>query len=57
MPNSREVSNELLKRDILVDWRPNAGVRLSPHFYTTDQELETAVSAVDEILSRMAVPR
>ena len=57
MPNSREVSNEMLKRNILVDWRPNAGVRLSPHFYTADEELETALSAADQILSRMAVPR
>jgi kynureninase len=57
MPNSREVSNELLKRDILVDWRPNAGVRFSPHFYTTDQELDTAISAVEEILSRTAIAR
>jgi kynureninase len=57
MPNSREVSNELLKRNILVDWRPNAGVRLSPHFYTADQELDTAISAVEEILSRMAIVR
>jgi kynureninase len=57
MPNSREVSNELLKRNILVDWRPNAGVRLSPHFYTADQELDTAISAVEEILSRMAIAR
>ena len=46
MPNSREVSNEMLKRNILVDWRPNAGVRLSPHFYTADEELETALSAL-----------
>lgn len=51
MPNSRDVANELLKRDILVDWRPNAGVRMSPHFYTTDEELHTAISAVEEILS------
>ena len=51
MPNSKEVANELLKRDILVDWRPSAGVRMSPHFYTTDEELHTAISAVEEILS------
>jgi len=51
MPNSREVANELLKRDILIDWRPNAGVRMSPHFYTSDEELHTAISAVEEILS------
>lgn len=50
MPESREVCGELLKRDILVDWRPKAGVRMSPHFYTADRELETAVAAVEEIL-------
>ena len=50
MPDSREVCSQLLKRDILVDWRPKAGVRMSPHFYNTDQDLETAISAVEEIL-------
>ncbi|HZR25086.1 MAG TPA: aminotransferase class V-fold PLP-dependent enzyme [Vicinamibacterales bacterium] len=51
MPNSHDVSRELLKRDILVDWRPKAGVRMSPHFYTTDAELDTAIAAVEDILS------
>jgi kynureninase len=57
MPNSKEVCAELLKRDVLVDWRPKAGVRMSPHFYTDDRELETAISKVEEILSAMAVVR
>jgi len=55
MPDSQEVSRELLKREILVDWRPKAGVRMSPHFYNSDQELETAISAVEEILRDRAV--
>ena len=50
MPDSKKVCRELLKRDVLVDWRPKAGVRMSPHFYNTDQELETAIAAVEEIL-------
>ncbi len=50
MPDSYEVCQELLRREILVDWRPQAGVRMSPHFYTTDEELDAAVAAVDEIL-------
>lgn len=50
MPNSREVCAELLRRDILVDWRPNAGVRFSPHFYNSDAELEAGIAAVEEIL-------
>src|SRR5277367_4780770 len=55
VPDAREVCRELLKREILVDWRPKAGVRMSPHFYNTDQELETAITAVEEILKERAV--
>jgi kynureninase len=55
MPDSQEVCRELLKREIMVDWRPKAGVRMSPHFYNTDQELETAITAVEEILKDRAV--
>jgi len=55
MPSSHEVCARLLDRGVLVDWRPKAGVRLSPHFYTTDEEIVTAVAAIDEILSDMKV--
>ena len=40
MPDAPEVCRELLKRDILVDYRPKAGVRFSPHFYNTEEEIE-----------------
>jgi kynureninase len=50
MPDAEQVCCELLQRDILVDYRPKAGVRMSPHFYNKDEELETAIAAVDEIL-------
>jgi kynureninase len=58
MPNSSSeaVCNELLRRDVLVDWRPKAGVRFSPHFYNTMEELDRALKTVDEILSDMRVP-
>ena len=55
MPDSEEVCRELLKREILVDWRPKAGVRFSPHLYTKDEELELAISAVEDILKDRAV--
>ena len=55
MPDAHEVCRELLKRDVLVDYRPKAGVRMSPHFYNTDQELENGISAVEEILKERAV--
>jgi kynureninase len=55
MPDSQQVSRELLAREILVDWRPKAGVRFSPHFYNMDGEIETAVRAVEEILKERTV--
>ena len=50
MPDAQEVCRELLNREVLVDWRPKAGVRMSPHFYNTDEEIETAIATVQEIL-------
>jgi kynureninase len=55
MPNAQQVCNELLRRDVLVDYRPRAGVRFSPHFYNSDEELATAITAVEEILAGMKV--
>jgi kynureninase len=51
MPDSQRVCRELLARDVLVDWRPNAGVRFSPHFYNTDEEVDAAIAVVREILT------
>jgi len=55
MPDSQQVRHELLARDVVVDWRPKAGVRFSPHFYTTDAEVDAAIAAVDEILKSRRV--
>ncbi|MEO7362494.1 MAG: aminotransferase class V-fold PLP-dependent enzyme [Gemmatimonadaceae bacterium] len=49
-PQAAEVARALLARDIVIDFRPGAGIRVAPHFYTTDAELETCVQAIDEIL-------
>jgi kynureninase len=44
------VVKELNRREIVVDYRPGAGVRVSPHFYTTDDEVEFAVRSIAEIV-------
>jgi kynureninase len=50
VPHSYGVAQALLARDVIVDYRPNAGIRIGPHFYTSDEELDRAVDAIDEIL-------
>lgn len=54
VPHGYEVAQTLLAREILVDYRPNAGIRIAPHFYTSDAELESAVAAIDEALATEA---
>jgi kynureninase len=56
-PHAYEVCRELLARDILVDYRPKAGVRLSPHFYNREDECEFALAQMDEILRTHAWER
>jgi kynureninase len=53
-PHAHEVCRELLARDILVDYRPKAGVRLSPHFYNREDECDFALAEMDEILRTRA---
>jgi kynureninase len=48
------VSLALKARSILCDYRPAAGIRFSPHFYTADEELEAAVDAIVDILAGAA---
>lgn len=57
VPHAYEVSRCLLEREIIVDYRPGAGIRVAPHFYTSDDELELAVAAIDEILASGAWQR
>ena len=47
-----------MAREIICDFRPDVGLRFGPHFFTTDEEIELAVSALKEIVGRGAtLPR
>jgi kynureninase len=43
------ITKELVRREFIVDYRPGAGVRISPHFYTTDEELELIIREMKNI--------
>src|SRR5882762_2268614 len=49
-PHAFEVCRELLAREILVDYRPKAGVRVSPHFYNREEECDFILAQIEEIL-------
>ena len=51
VPHAAAVSQELLRREVVIDFRPGAGIRVAPHFYTTDDEVDRVVAEVDDILA------
>jgi kynureninase len=56
-PEFEAVHKELSERAILCDFRPDAGIRLGPHYYNTDDELRFAVAQIVEIVETRAYER
>ncbi|MDJ0522324.1 MAG: aminotransferase class V-fold PLP-dependent enzyme [Planctomycetota bacterium] len=57
MPHAYEVKHELLRREVIVDYRPGAGIRISPHFYNSDEECDRAIDEIRDILATGAWER
>jgi kynureninase len=57
VPEYAAVHAELESRGILCDFRPGAGIRLGPHFFTTDEEIRFAVDQFADILDTGAYER
>ncbi len=57
VPDFPSVHRELGERGVICDFRPGAGIRLGPHYFTTDAELERAVRAIQEIVASGTRPR
>jgi kynureninase len=50
VPEFEAVHRELAERAILCDFRPDVGLRLGPHFFTSDEELQRVVVEIGEIV-------
>jgi kynureninase len=57
VPEFAAVHRELAERQVLCDFRPDAGIRLGPHFFTSDDELRHVVAQVVEIVETGAFER
>jgi kynureninase len=49
--DGREVVKELERREVLVDYRPAAGIRVAPHFYSTEDDVERTVAEIRGIVN------
>jgi len=52
VPDALEVSRTLKARDFVVDYRPPVGVRISPHFYNTMEEIERIMGEIASIVRK-----
>ena len=49
LPDALPVSRALKARDFVVDYRPGVGVRISPHFYNTMDEIDAIMAELARI--------
>ncbi len=50
LPNAGRVVEELASREVMVDFRPDAGIRIGPHFFNSDEEVSSVIDSMAEIL-------
>jgi kynureninase len=50
-PGGAETAQELIRREVIVDYRPGAGIRMAPHFYNTEEEIDHALQTLEDIVN------
>jgi kynureninase len=50
VPDGARVADALIGRGVIVDYRPGAGIRIAPHFYNTEDEVDGAMKTMAEIM-------
>ena len=48
--DAKTTAENLAERRVFVDWRPRAGLRVSPHFFNTDEEIEDALNTLATLI-------
>ena len=50
VPEGAAVTKAMISRDVIVDHRPGAGIRIAPHFYNSEEEIDHAVDVLTELV-------
>jgi kynureninase len=48
--DAQVMAERLSERKVFVDWRPGAGLRMSPHFFNTDEEIDEALNILASLI-------
>jgi kynureninase len=46
VPDAERKAGALIAAGVIIDYRPNAGIRMAPHFYNTDEEVRAALETL-----------
>ena len=46
VPDGLQVARTLKSRDFVIDYRPPVGIRISPHFYNTEDECDAIIAEI-----------
>ena len=52
VPDAERVAQTLKAREFIVDYRPPVGIRISPHFYNTLDEVDAIVAEIASIVAK-----
>ena len=52
VPDALRVARTLKARGFMVDYRPPVGVRISPHFYNTEEEVDRIMDEIRSIVAK-----
>ncbi|EDM79671.1 hypothetical kynureninase [Plesiocystis pacifica SIR-1] len=52
-PNSQQVSRALIEEHYKHDWRPGCGLRIGPHFYNTEAEVERMMDRIIALAAKV----
>jgi len=50
VPDGAAVADELIRRGVIIDYRPGAGIRMAPHFYNTETEIDLAMATLADLV-------
>jgi kynureninase len=50
VPNGSAVADALIEGGVIVDYRPGAGIRMAPHFYNTEGEIDRALAVLAQLV-------
>jgi kynureninase len=51
VPDGARIVDELIARRVIVDYRPGCGIRVSAHFYTTEDEIDCFFTELDRLIT------